>query len=202
MSVMKRHCAPACFSCDYLTVEGRCPLDDNINEQNVWKSGDLDEMFEKLILQQEYESTILSRPPDGPWLVQLDGVLSAQEALEFIELGAIQGYEASGDVGSLRADGTAIANYNEFRTSTNSWCLKDCSKNTTISNVMERLSSLISIPPSHSEHLQLLKYQPNQFYRIHHDYIEHHVRPYSFLIFHTFNDIHLHLNINLPFEYP
>lgn len=177
---MKRHCAPACFSCEYLTVEGRCPLDDSIQEHDVWKPGDLDTMFEQLVLQQEYETTVLSRPPDGPWIVQLDGIISKEEALEFIELGDIQGYEPSGDVGTLKVDGTANVNYNEFRTSTNSWCLNDCSNNSTVIEVMRRLSDMVNIPPTHSEHLQLLKYEQNQFYRIHHDFIEHHVRTCHF----------------------
>lgn len=47
---MKANCAPVCFSCEYLTFQGRCPLSDSISEQNVWRhAGDLHRMFERIV---------------------------------------------------------------------------------------------------------------------------------------------------------
>jgi prolyl 4-hydroxylase len=86
---MKKNCAPACQSCDYLTVEGRCPIDPDA--PNTWGPGDLNRMFTKL-----------TQPPN-PWIITMENVVNNTEAERLIELGAIEGYNRSHDVGDLRA---------------------------------------------------------------------------------------------------
>ena len=87
---MKKECAPACLACDFLVFEARCPIDAGaLND--VWKAGDLNAMFEKLTSEpylSQYSVQILSSPAtDGPWVIQLDNVLSKEEADHLIELG-------------------------------------------------------------------------------------------------------------------
>ena len=105
---MKRNCAPLCKSCDYLSVEGRCPIDPNA--PTAWQPGDLSKMFEKLTGEpylSKYQVQTLSSPAtDGPWVITMENMLSEDEAERLIEFGAVEGYERSTDVGKMKADGT------------------------------------------------------------------------------------------------
>jgi prolyl 4-hydroxylase len=118
---MKMDCAPVCYSCDYLPVESRCPIDPNA--PHVFGAGDLGLMFDKLTKEpylSEYSVEILSKPP-GPWVIQMDNILSKDEAEKMIDLAFSEGFERSADVGKLKADGSFVPNVNDKRTSTNTW---------------------------------------------------------------------------------
>ncbi len=134
---------------------------------------------------QKYEPNILSRPEllpgdtlenatylVGPWVITLENFVSPEEAQRFIDIGASVGYARSSDVGELKPDGTYDENVNEGRTSTNAWCNETCAQDPIIKPVMDRIESLTQIPYNFTEDLQLLKYEPGQFYQTHHDYIE------------------------------
>ena len=90
---MKKSCAPVCQSCDYVTIEGRCPLDPEAVD--AWYPGDLDKMFEKLTSEpylSEYDVQILSSPKThGPWVITMENVVTEEEATRLIELGGIEG---------------------------------------------------------------------------------------------------------------
>ena len=79
-------------------------------------------MFEKLTKEPyltKYSVEILSSPEtDGPWVITMDDVVTAEEAERLIELGAIEGYARSSDVGKMKADGTHEKDVNSGRTST------------------------------------------------------------------------------------
>ena len=176
---MKKSCAPACKSCEYLSIEGRCPIDPNAPK--AWEPDDLNKMFEKLTQEpylSKYSVEILSSPAanGGPWVITMDDVVTAEEAENLIQLGAIEGYERSTNVGKVKADGTTEKDVSESRTSTNAWCNNDCYKNENAKAVMQRLSNLTGIDDINSEYLQLLKYETGQFYKTHHDYIAQHLK--------------------------
>ena len=87
---MKRNCAPACFSCDYLSIEARCPIDPNAT--NAWEPGDLNAMFTRLTSEpflSQYSVEILSSPDTtgGPWVITMDNVVNEGEVKRLIELG-------------------------------------------------------------------------------------------------------------------
>ena len=179
--MMKKSCAPACHSCHFLSIEGRCPIDDD-TALHIWKPGDLDAMFEKLTSEPyaaQYETQVLASPEgdkDGdnsntmnrPWVITLENIITEEEALKLIELGAVEGYKRSSDVGRLRADGSHESSINSGRTSTNSWCLNQCYQDPTVQTVVQRLSNITGIPEINSEYLQLLRYEPEQYYQVHH----------------------------------
>lgn len=171
---MKTQCAPACRSCESLGIEGRCPLDPDA--PSAWDSGDLDKMFEKLTSEpylSEYDVEILSSPKTtgGSWIITMENVVSEEEAKRLIELGAVEGYERSSDVGKMKFDGSTEKNLNDDRTSTNAWCLGKCYKDDKAQDVIQRLTNITGIPEANSEYLQLLRYEAGQFYNNHHDYI-------------------------------
>ena len=176
---MKSNCAPACHSCYYVSMETRCPMDpETIDQSNIWmQPGDLHAMFTSLIANQtQYPVTVLSQPPDGPWIVQLDDVVSPKEADILKELGHLTGFETSTGVGQQYPNGTLERRVSKSRNSTNAWCNQPpCVTNATSVAIMQRLSDLVHIPTNHSEYLQLLRYEPGMYYKAHSDYIDAHV---------------------------
>ena len=102
----------------------------------------------------------------------MDDFITPHECQSLIELGAIQGYLRSEDVGTeLKFDGSITSVKSHGRTSENAWCVDACYANTTTSHVLDKLHQLTNIPEDHGEYLQLLKYEKGQFYQRHHDYI-------------------------------
>lgn len=76
---------------------------------------------------QHYEPKVLSRPSYrkgdseetadyqlGPWVVILDSFLTDDECERLIELGAIEGYKRSSDVGEKKEDGTFAQDYSKY----------------------------------------------------------------------------------------
>lgn len=138
---------------------------------NAWKPGDLNEMFTNLTTLekfQKYEPNVLSRPDYldgdteetadyeiGPWVVVLENVVTQKEADRLIELGAVEGYKRSSDVGKLKFDGTYESNVNDGRTSKNAWCQNECYNDTLAQNVIGRVTEITNIPETNSENLQV-----------------------------------------------
>lgn len=181
---MKRNCAPLCKSCEYLSVEGRCHIDPNA--PTAWQPGDLNKMFEKLT-QEPYLSkhsveTLSSPATDGPWIITMENVVTEDEAERLIELGAVEGYKRSTDVGKMKADGTTEryieqrratrvvsmlivffclialpSKVSTRRTSSNAWCQHDCYEDPKAQAVISRIANLTGIDEENSEYLQLLK---------------------------------------------
>lgn len=175
---MQVSCAPACQSCHMLNFELRCPVDPNATV--AWKPGDLNKYFEGLTTDpayQQYQPTIISRPGmlnpktnSSPWIVVLDNFLTDEECDKMIELGAEQGYQRSLDVGDETFDGSVGLKENERRTSVNAWCLPPCYDHPTTKQVIGKIENVTGISESHSEYLQLLKYEKGQYYESHHDF--------------------------------
>lgn len=77
------------------------------------------------------------------------------------------------DVGVLKADGSYTDSVDSARTSSNSWCLAKCMLDPVAQSVVNRIEHVTQIPQTNSESLQLLRYGEGQYYRTHHDLIEH-----------------------------
>jgi prolyl 4-hydroxylase len=185
---MKINCAPVCQTCDYLDHKTRCPLDPNAKDALL--PGDLNRMFERIAEQStKYNLTIHSRPfieghegfygrplkdgqIDGPWVVSFKNFLTAAETDKLIEFGFEEGYERSTDVGGAKIDGTYEAVESEGRTSTNAWCQGKCDEDEVTRGIWSRIEEVTGISEKNSEHFQILRYEPGQYYNIHHDFIE------------------------------
>ena len=179
---MRKECAPACQVCgemyDQDLIERCAPLPIN----NILKKGDLDRMFKRIIgeipndgsILPDYNVKIHSRPNnegdvlgenkeffEGPWIITLENFLTDEECDRLIALGTEQGYDRS-TLENEKDD-------EEYRTSTNSWCMDECYTDPIAQRVTEKIANTTGIPDSHSEYLQLLKYFPGQYYKTHHD---------------------------------
>ena len=168
-SYMIIQCAPACQSCEKVNIENRCPLDQD-GEEDIVKPGDLNKMFERVSNAEDaeiarYSPSVLSQPPDGPWVVVFDSFLTPEECKVLLEMGDREGYERSTDVGKRQFDGSYDKHESDSRTSQNAWCRDDCYENPVARGVMDKIANLTGIPERNSEHLQLLKYDVGQYYK-------------------------------------
>ena len=60
-----------------LHVETRCPLDPDAID--AWYPGDLNIMFERIVYSddyKQYQPVVLSKPPEGPWVIMFDNAIS------------------------------------------------------------------------------------------------------------------------------
>jgi prolyl 4-hydroxylase len=112
---------------------------------------------------------------DSPWVITIDDFITPKECTTLIELGRVEGYKRSKDVGEELFDGTYSAVRSHSRTSTNAWCAGDCYNHSVTQYVLQKIENLTSISDLYAENLQLLQYDVGQFYQEHHDYIEHDV---------------------------
>lgn len=190
---MRTNCAPACKTCDLLDISNRCPI--LPGNECIWKPGDLNTLFENIVDNADgsgeytrYNPKAFSRPQkrrdgtlvegverDGPWIVLLENFVSDEEADRMIEVGKEKGYERSADVGKEKPDGSHESLVSESRTSHNTWCQEpSCYEDPLVSKVIERIANVTKTDVTNSEYLQLLQYEPGQYYKQHHDYIPHH----------------------------
>ena len=184
---MQRICAPSCGTCQVLDHKFHCPL--NETEPDTLKPGDVNKLFQRIVhdeYYQQYEPAIRSMPNpneiqmkegivDGPWVLVLEKFLTFEECDRLIELGAIEGYKASMDVGKKNFDGSYQKVNHGGRTSTNAWCTNKCYQDEVTKRVGARMENLTGIPEANAEHFQLLRYAQGQFYHTHHDYIPYQV---------------------------
>jgi prolyl 4-hydroxylase len=184
---MQTNCAPACQTCHLLDIRIKCPITED--NKRIYEPGDLNKLMERIVDNSDgkgkylkYNPRAVSRPKiksdgtpapglevDGPWIVIFENFVSKEEADALIAAGATKGYERSSDVGEENPDGTHEEHVNEGRTSHNAWCNEElCDKNPTIRAVIERISNVTESPVDNSEKLQLLRYEPGQYYRYAH----------------------------------
>ena len=142
---------------------------------DIWGPGDLNRMFENITTdayyKEKYQIQVLLKPgmkgkhgSDSPWVIVVDNFLTDEECETLIRLGAERGYEQSKDVGAKKFDGTYDSNLSPGRTSTNAWCLDECFDHEVSKSVLSKIENITGVPDSHSEYLQLLKYDEGQFY--------------------------------------
>lgn len=148
---MLRECAWTCGACD-LTNSTACTRDANAEPAAV--PGSLAHMFERVV--DTVEGVVVHSR--DPWVITLDGFLSPEEADGLLQAGGKAWSR------SLAGDGVQVA-----RTSSTSWCHGECVRDTVVSRVQERMDRVTGIPAEHAEFLQMLRYEPGQYYKRHHD---------------------------------
>lgn len=126
----------------------------------------------------EFTVTVHSRPSDDPvtdvdietdknlppWVITFDNFLTDEECDEIIELGHVEGYERSEDVGKQRFDGSVDSVKSKGRTSENAWCgtRSGCRDKEVPKRLHDRIFALTGIPPENSEDFQILRYEVGQ----------------------------------------
>ena len=134
--------------------ESRCQRD---NQSAAVPAFQLNALFKHTLEAfPQYSPEVLS---EDPWVVKYNNFLSAEEAAAFQEV-CRSSFERS-----LAGD-----QLNPVRTSFQCWCnFRECFTNEHVHRVTRRINELIGIPYNNGEDLQIVRYEPGQFYRAHHD---------------------------------
>mmetsp|Transcript_17705 Transcript_17705/g.56550 ORF Transcript_17705/g.56550 Transcript_17705/m.56550 type:complete len:482 (-) Transcript_17705:344-1789(-) len=165
------NCPAACNACDLLDYKARCDRARlNITEEPIWQPGDLNKRFEYILENfAELKPEVVSRPPDGPWIIVFDNFLTNEEVDRLLYWGKELGYERSSDVGNANERGETTKIISQSRTSSNTWCTRACEEDPIIVGVTERTERVTGVPTVNYESIQLLEYTNGQYYRAHHD---------------------------------
>ena len=126
----------------------------------------------------EYSVKVYSRPSDEsatevniqsdrelpPWVITLDNFLTDEETDALIQHGYDEGYKRSEDVGAQNFDGSVESKKSTGRTSENAWCTtrNGCREKIIPTRILNRMSTVMGIPPQNSEDFQILKYDVGQ----------------------------------------
>jgi len=158
---MPRRCPRTCGLCP--GVEGRNPpvaREDRCSRDNqsaAVPAGALHGLFEHILASfPEYNPTALST---SPYVIRLDNFISEEEAAAFQRVCRPK-FERS-----LAGD-----QLNPVRTSFQCWCnFAECFTDPLVHRVTARINNLTGTPYDNGEDLQIVRYEPGQFYRRHHD---------------------------------
>ena len=182
-----------CKSCDaelnsskLIDPKIRCTKENLNITDPIWKPGDLNKLFSSWATDDKfamYEPQVLSSPDgkhggqSGPCVVVFDNFLKPEEADALIRGGKLVGFSRSGNVERMNDVGEMINVARTTRTSSNAWCQGECENLREVQAVTSRVESLTGISQRHYESIQILEYEYNQFYRVHHDNLEQDTRP-------------------------
>jgi len=176
------HC---CQSCDadlnaseLLDANVRCTREQLNMTGQALQPGDLNNLFENWVTQEEfkqYTPVVISSPEakyggvDGPWIITFDTFLTDYESDQIWEGGKLSGFDRSTDQGNVNDFGEMERIVSKTRTSSNAWCTGICERQPGVQSATRKIESVTGIPRSNYESFQVLEYQKNQFYRMHHD---------------------------------
>mmetsp|Transcript_4005 Transcript_4005/g.11593 ORF Transcript_4005/g.11593 Transcript_4005/m.11593 type:complete len:465 (+) Transcript_4005:3-1397(+) len=155
---MREECAWTCVSCS-LRDETSCKRDRSAPPAASPGSGQ--RMFESLAALEGRHAEGTGRVQvhsRDPWVVTVDDFLSDAEADALLAAGGDNWSR------SLAGDGEQ-----EVRTSSTSWCRTRCLQDRTVQAVQDRVARITGVPTENSEFMQVLRYEPGQFYKVHHD---------------------------------
>jgi len=178
-SYMTLQCAPSCETCHLIDIATRCPVDSEAKP--AFQPGEMDTMFRRIHdghfdqYSPHFEHTPDEGEKDGLWIVTFDNFVTEDEADRLIALGHDKNYERSLDVGLPKFDGTFDTHLSQSRTSENAWCTDECEKDDITISVLNRIQNVTTVPHGNYESLQILKYTAGQYYKEHHDFIQHQV---------------------------
>merc|ERR1711933_272867 len=176
------HC---CRSCDehldssrLIDPEIRCSKENLNITDPAWKPGDLNKLFTSWATEErfkEYDPIVLSSPDgayggiSGPWVMTFDNFLTDEESEALEYGGQISGFQRSTDQGAVNSLGEMEQVVSKSRTSSNAWCREQCEALPGVESSTRKIESVTNIPRKNYESFQILEYNNNQFYRMHHD---------------------------------
>jgi prolyl 4-hydroxylase len=99
-------------------------------------------------------------------MITIDDFLTPEECDFLIEMGHKSGYSRSTET---RKDGADFES--QHRTSSNAWCRGECANNPITKRIFEKIYILTGLSSKNGELIQLLQYEPGQFYQSHHDFV-------------------------------
>ena len=159
---MRRSCARSCKSCGW---EDTYCTDKATELPLLTGVGQITKTFERAATFAELGPRIRSSPhgvgggAPGPWVMTFDNFISEEEANAFID--STDHHFARSLAGDM---------ISPVRTSQQAWCQQDpCVNHPLVNRVHQRVVNVTGVPAPNAEFFQVLRYEPGQFYKTHHD---------------------------------
>ena len=151
---MHEQCPLSCNTCPDKDSNPACKRP---NETAAVTEGGISAMFERALREfPQYSPRALSREP---WVMTFDNFISDEEAEQFINLCSAH-FERS----------MAGDQLSPVRTSHQCWCSHPkCEHDPIVKRVTDRIGSITMTPAKNAEYFQVVRYEPGQFYKVHHD---------------------------------
>ena len=189
---MTIECAHSCATCHLRDPKLRCKPFFDAQRSAPFDDGELDAAMQRAASFSEFAPTVLS---SDPWVIRcarpylgpapartrlsptdrFDSFLSAEEVAAVRAVYQSRTLERSSNVGAMNKLGRYEKKLDNSRTSENAWCQDSCARVEAIRHVSHRIGNVTGAGEAHSEFLQLLRYEPGQYYREHHDFIPSHM---------------------------
>lgn len=168
------NCPKSCDSCELLDPSKRCSSEFlNVSEEHVWKEGDLNKMFTRIVedkaMVDKFDIKVIKKPPHDSWLLEFNDFLSDEEVDSLISWGSQLGFVRSTDTGVQNERGEVTRVFSTGRTSSNAWCTGGCETDEDVERVTKRIVEITQVPYENYEQFQLLQYELGQKYNVHHD---------------------------------
>ena len=150
-SNMKDLCAWTCQACD-VKYSDDCTR--NVSSRPAIQADQMRNMFN--YLENSYNTTVHSR---DPWVITVEDFVNADLILENLFPLVNTKWKRS-----LAGDGEQVA-----RSSSTWWCNEKCRELESIKNLEHHVERIVGVPITYAEPIQFLKYEKNQYYKVHHD---------------------------------
>jgi prolyl 4-hydroxylase len=160
-------CSLSCNACELRDPHVRCRRDRLDMDQNpAYQPGDMSKMFSDIVprFHSKYNVSVVK---SDPFVVVFENFVSDAEADAIIR--AAPKWERSTDTGSANSYGEVGRVLSKSRTSSNAWCTRGCEADPAVKRVTERIAEVTRVPSVNYESFQILRYEPGQFYGVHHD---------------------------------
>jgi len=169
------NCPKSCNACHLLDPKVRCNRANlNISTLPAYQPGEMSAMFSSIEerFQDRYGVNVLST---DPYVVTFDNFMTDREVAALIK--AVEGgWERSTDTGQSNEFGETGRVLSQGRTSSNSWCRRECENNPDVKRIMQKIEEVTRVPIDNYESFQVLRYELGQKYNAHHDASESQVR--------------------------
>lgn len=163
------NCPKSCKSCHLRDPTLRCDKKFlNISLEPAYVPGDMNSMFNTLIEKHgnKYGVEILSTEP---WVVTFENFLTVEETEALIATNNKK-WERSTDSGQTNVYGETGRVLSSGRTSSNSWCNKDCEEHPDVASITSKIETITGVSRLNFESFQVLRYEDGQHYKTHHDF--------------------------------
>jgi prolyl 4-hydroxylase len=102
-------------------------------------------------------------------VIIFDNFVKSEEADALIRGGELVGFDRSTGQGAVNSLGEMEKVRSTTRTSSNAWCTGACEALPEVKAVTDRIEEVTGVPRKNYEPFQILEYEHDQFYRMHHD---------------------------------
>eukprot|EP00602_Paraphysomonas_sp_CaronLab_P008603 CAMPEP_0185034486 /NCGR_PEP_ID=MMETSP1103-20130426/24429_1 /TAXON_ID=36769 /ORGANISM="Paraphysomonas bandaiensis, Strain Caron Lab Isolate" /LENGTH=265 /DNA_ID=CAMNT_0027571161 /DNA_START=62 /DNA_END=855 /DNA_ORIENTATION=+ len=162
------YCPVGCKACHLRDAKVRCQQS-RLNTSTVpaLLPGQLNSVFENIVLNTNNQFGDVKVLSQKPWVLSIENFLTPTETASLV--GSVSSWQRSTNRGDTNSYGEVANVVSQYRTSYSAWCKGGCEINSDVQNITRKIQRLTGITTENYEAFQVLKYEPGQLYKVHHD---------------------------------